>query len=72
MNKQPEKPTVHYDASKGAHIYEGFKALVYPIDHTSEWVSNTKMVTTSKVIRHDVKSGEFETMNTIYKPMEED
>ena len=53
---------------QGSHIRVGYGAIVHPLDHTSELVSNTCPVTTSKVIRHDKNSGEFETENSIYKP----
>jgi len=42
-------------------------AIVWPINHTSEYVSNTKWATTSAVIRIG-ENGEFETENSIYQP----
>lgn len=43
------------------------RALVTPIDHPSDLVSNTGPVLTSPVIRIGTW-GEFETLNTIYRP----
>jgi len=62
------KRIVHYRLDKEHRISIGRPALIYPIDHSSPYVTNTKAVITSTVIvvRPD---GEFETMNTIYRPM---
>lgn len=60
------KTVVTYDTSK-EHFFIGAVAFVHPIDHPSELVSNTKLIRTSRVVRHMV-NGEFETLNTIYVP----
>ena len=49
-------------------IVLGLSALVRPVNHTSELVSNTKYVRTSPVIKYDSSSGRFETENSIYVP----
>ena len=64
------KPVVHYIPNKYQMICTGTSAYVWPIDHPSDLVSNTKPITTSKVIKYDRASGEFETMNTLYKPVD--
>lgn len=60
------KTVVTYDVDKPSVITQAV-AWVWPIDHPGPNVSNTRMVRTSKVIRHMV-NGEFETENTIYVP----
>ena len=62
------KPTVQYDPTLFHSILLGNSALVYPLDHTSPYVSNTKLVKTSKVVFYNETTGEFETLNTLYKP----
>ncbi len=71
MNQQPDKAIVHYYADKGTFIKKGMGAMVYPVDHTSPHVSNSSFCHTSKVIRYDEDTGEFETQNSIYKPLVE-
>src|SRR5271167_4493879 len=61
------KKTVLYDPDYLVALAMGIGALVKPIDHTSDLVSNKKMVYTSNVIRVE-ESGVFETQNTIYVP----
>lgn len=63
-----EKPVVQYDATEEAYIRLGHPAIVKTINHPGENVSNLHHVRTSKVIGIDEESGEFETMNTKYKP----
>ena len=62
-----EKKVVMYKPQDDI-IRVGYNAYVYPIDHTSDLVSNTKLVSTSKVVSYNSKTGEFETQNSIYKP----
>lgn len=57
------KPVVHYQVAVLPPI--GGSAYVYPVDHPSPLVSNTKAVRTSPVVRID--GDEFETENTIYR-----
>jgi hypothetical protein len=62
-----QKPVVHYSAVSG-RITVGQSAKVRPLDHTSDFVSNTTFAVTSKVVRHDRATGEFETENSRYRP----
>lgn len=59
------KPIVYY--RKLISCREGDGALVIPVNHPGEFVSNTCEALTSPVVRYDRKSGEFETQNTIYQ-----
>ena len=63
----PEKATVQY-ACLHTVPEVGHHVVLVPVDHTSPFVSNYRPATTSKVVRVG-ENGEFETMNTIYKPM---
>ncbi len=66
-----EKKTVQYDVSRGTvGIAVGCSATVWPIDHTSPRVSNNYVCYTSTILRVE-PDGEFETMNSIYKPAKE-
>lgn len=65
----PTKAVVHY-RSAGRSIIVGHSALVYPVDHMSPLVSNTTIAHTSRVIAIR-ENGEFETLNSIYKPVKE-
>lgn len=60
---------VHYDGNKGIQVMPGGGAMVYPLDHTSPHVTNTKVAFTSKVQAHDEKSGVFVTLNSLYIPV---
>jgi len=62
------KRVVFYDPSQGAIIPLGSPAIVFPVNHDSPLVSNTKHARTSNVIQADPDTGVFETENTIYKP----
>ena len=62
------KQIVHYIPSKYDIINKGQSAWVFPTDHTSPYVSNTQMVTTSKVVKV-LGDGIFETLNSIYIPV---
>lgn len=63
------KPIVQYDPRYLVQINLGFGALVKPIDHPSEDVSNESMIMTSPIIKYD-GAGCFETANTLYVPRE--
>lgn len=62
------KPIVHYTPTVFDSIIRGSYAYVQPTDHTSPFISNTRAVITSRVIRIE-KNGVFETMNSIYVPV---
>jgi len=65
------KSIILYNISKPHdHIYKGGRAMVYPINHTSRWVVNNEVVTTSMVL--NVDNGVFETHNSIYVPIRMD
>lgn len=62
------KQIVHYDSATTKKIKVGEPALVFPLDHTSDYVSNLTMTRTSTVVSYNKKTGEFETLNTLYIP----
>jgi hypothetical protein len=68
-----DKKVVHYkEGNAVSDIIVGRSAIVFPVDHyNSESVSNKKYVVTSTVLRVDEESGEFETLNTIYRPLKQ-
>lgn len=63
------KPVVRYKALAVCKV--GDEALVFPLDHPGNRVSNAKVARTSRVVRYDRRSGEFETENTRYVPTED-
>lgn len=64
------KKVVHYIVSPDNFIAEGVSAFVVPVDHPDTYnVSNNCPVCTSKVLSFDIQTGEFETLNTLYKPI---
>ena len=71
-HKQPTKATVHYRPSQYDLIKVGASATVFPIDHTSPFVSNEKVCFTSTVQSYNRETGVFETLNSIYKPLKEE
>ena len=62
------KKTVYYKP-RSDDIIDNLFACVYPINHTSDVVSNTRQVITSRVIRKEI-NGIFETENSIYVPIQ--
>ena len=66
----PEKATVHYSTliPPDYKVYEGTGVVLVPVDHTSPFVTNGEPAVTSAVTRVG-DNGEFETKNTIYKPV---
>lgn len=62
------KPVVHYDNEHIPTLMVGISVCVFPIDHTSPFVSNGgKPAITSKIVKlHGC--GVFETENTLYMP----
>lgn len=75
LAKGNTKPVVHYTPNPHQFIPDvvGKGAMVWPVDHPnhlfSQNVSNETACFTSAVIRIG-ENGEFETLNTIYKPVE--
>lgn len=68
MVKITSKRIVHYEADQFTQIMLGFGALVKPVDHTSDLVTNMQHVLTSPVVKYDGE-GCFETLNTLYIPI---
>lgn len=75
------KPTVYYCKPDLAPLTSvpvpglGISALVFPINHQSDLVSNEKYALTSRVVARDkdfANNGKFETENTIYRYLPED
>jgi hypothetical protein len=66
---KPTKATVLYAPTPHDYIVVGEGAQVYPIDHTSLLVTNTCLANTTKVLLKN-DDGSFETLNSIYKPVE--
>jgi len=64
------KPVVHYDVGEHVYIMVGFPAMVHPIDHPSNLVSNEQIVETGKVL--GLTETGFETENTIYVAVKRD
>ena len=62
------KQIVHYIGTP--KILNGY-ALLTPIDHPSELVSNTVPVRTSSIVSHNPDTGVIETMNTEYRPAQD-
>lgn len=61
----PTKPTVHCKMIEPVSKYRiGDRAVVFPRDHTSPYVSNVGPATTSPIVALGLNS--FETMNTYY------
>lgn len=63
------KPTVLYIPTKFDYIEINQQALIIPINHPSPLVSNTRYTRTSTVLSHDKDTGKFETINTLYEPV---
>jgi hypothetical protein len=62
------KKIVKYKKATVIYIAAGMSAMVETVDHPD--CSNKKYVVTSCVLKHDPKSGVFETLNTLYVPVE--
>jgi hypothetical protein len=59
------KQIVHYE-ELASDIQVGYPAMVYPIDHPSEYVSNKQWAMTSPVVEIG-DCGTFWTQNTEYR-----
>lgn len=69
QNTPSTKKIVHYNRNEDIFIRVGLSAFVTPIDHPdTDNVTNTMVARTSRVLSYDETTGEFETMNTLYKP----
>jgi hypothetical protein len=63
---------VQYDPkAEGTFIKKGKQARVFPIDHPSPFVSNTRTCITTKVRTYNEETGVFTTQNTRYVPKQE-
>lgn len=67
------KPIVHYEKNDNlmSQVQVGKPAVLFPVDHTSPFVSNTMLALTSRVVSFDPLTGEIETENTCYIPQPE-
>jgi len=67
------KQVVFYNACRGvfaiSYIQSETRYVVFPVNHTSSQVTNEQSATTSPVVKPINKAGEFETLNSIYKPV---
>lgn len=64
-----KKPIVHYKGDALVRIGHG--TWILPIDHPSALVENETPNLTSKVIYIDKRTGDFETMNTRYRKVQD-
>ena len=64
------KPVVHYYKGSSTKIAVGYQVTLWPVDHTSPYVSNETHAITSPV-QQVIGDGVFETLNTRYVPLEE-
>jgi hypothetical protein len=64
-----DKVTVHFDMDKPYSITTEGRALVCPLDHPSDAVSNNGMVMTTPVVRIHLEPSQifFETDNSYYR-----
>lgn len=63
------KQVVFYKSDILPDVKVGQRAIVYPLNHPSEWVSNGSAALTTPVVAIR-EGGIFETLNSIYKPEE--
>lgn len=64
------KKIVYYHPNKHTDkIVVGGSAYIIPVNHPGPFVSNKDIAVTSEVMSYDEVTGEFETRNTIYKPI---
>lgn len=75
MSKDKQKPVVYYTKLEGIEEIDshgGIRAHVTEVTahHTlteRELVSGGGYVRTSQILKHDVETGDIETVNTLYK-----
>lgn len=60
------KPIVKFKTSQFQYIKLNEPAVIFPLNHPSDLVSNTGLIMTSKVINYHPIWNAFETLNTIY------
>lgn len=65
--QEAKKRLVHYRELVMCKL--GSSALVLPLDHPSDLVSNEKLIMTSQVVSGPDDAGCFETLNTRYEPL---
>lgn len=65
--QEPKKRLVHYRELVMCKL--GSSAMVLPVDHPSDLVSNEKLIVTSQVVNGPDEAGCFETLNTRYEPL---
>jgi hypothetical protein len=63
------KPVVHYKKDSNTKIAKGLRVSLFPIDHTSPYVSNECSAITSPV-QEVWGDGVFETLNSRYVPVD--
>jgi hypothetical protein len=66
--KTEEKPVVHYILNEDSLVALGAAAEVEAVDHPR---LGHQEVRTSRVIRVEPNTGIFETLNTVYTPLEQ-
>lgn len=68
-NKERVKPVVHY-TSRWSNLEIGKSVTLTTVDHPAGYLNEFPVVYTSAVVAFDEESGEFETRNTLYKPLQ--
>lgn len=61
------KPTIYYHQDKTNNIAVGYRAFCFPVGRSAR--ADVQGVLTSTVLEYDSITGEFETLNSVYKPL---
>ena len=69
MSSTTPKKTVHY-SPVNAYIVVGERASVFAYDHYSARTLRNSVTNTSTVLKYDMATGIFETVYSIYVPLE--
>jgi hypothetical protein len=69
LSKKTGKVVVHYAKGSNDKIAVGSHVTLWPLNHTSELVSNEAFARTSTVKAVHGTEGVFETQNSIYVPI---
>jgi hypothetical protein len=69
LSQQTGKPVVNYVKGSNDKIAVGAHVTLWPLNHTSEFVSNEAFARTSAVKVVHGTEGVFETQNSIYVPL---